>query len=182
VEIKDPNTILFFQQRSQISLSRLISNTAKLWQRPQDIQVRSLCGSDPILALMPSANCSEEELHTVIAMGLASSILEKSDRGYQLGGHNGDSMLLGNCLKGISGKIGEDYSRIVLLYRSFVDGLLNNHGQTIAKLELYIKAQTPDGRELAAEIGTEAFIRARETAEGLIPYIKRLPLNRQRIN
>ena len=177
VEINDPNTIVFFQQRCRVSMTRLINNTAKLWKMPENYEAIARFGADPITTLLPHAACSEHEKHTTIAMGLVSGCLKKSNRGYELNEPPLDTIYLGTDLKEIVDNIGNNYPQLVSLYRSFVQKLAVNPQQLISSLDGYIYGKGLVNGELSGQLGKEPFVKARQIAEALMPYIRRMPLN-----
>lgn len=177
IEVNDPNTIVFFQQRCRISMTRLISDTAKLWKMPESFEARAKLGADPITALLPYAGCSKHEKHTAVAMGLVSGCIKKSQRGYELNGQPYDTVYLGEVLEEITGNIGNNYPWLVRSYRSFVKKLAANPQQIISLLDGYICGDALTNGDLSLQLGKEPFVRTREAAEALLPYIRRMPLN-----
>jgi hypothetical protein len=177
VEIDDPNTILFFQQRCRISMSRLINDTAALWKMPESFEERAKLGSDPIITLLPPANCSTDEKHIVVAMGLASGCLKKSSRGYELNGQHDDPICLGTDLATIIEYIKNDYPTLVRLYRSFVKNLATNPREIFSSLEGRTRRDAANDGDISSELGQRPFSKAREIADALMPYLRRMPLN-----
>jgi hypothetical protein len=177
VEINDPHTIVFFQQRCRISMTRLINDTAKLWKTPESFEACAKLGADPITALLPHAGCSIHEKHTVVAMGLVSGCLKKSNRGYELNGQYQDTVCLGADLGKIVDYIKNDYPTLVKLYRSFVKKLAINPQEIISSLDRHIWGDASNNGDLLAQLGKKSFIKAREIADALMPYIRRMPLN-----
>jgi hypothetical protein len=180
IETNDPNTILFFQQRCRISMTMLINNTAKLWKMPESFEERAKLGSDPIIALLPPAYCSTDETHIVIAMGLASGCLKKTDRGYELNGQHDDTICLGAGLEKIIEYMKNDYPTLVRLYRSFVKNLAANPQKIISSLDCCIRGDVANNGELSCQLGKKPFLKAREIAGALMPYVRRMPLNNTR--
>jgi hypothetical protein len=178
VEINDPNTILFFQQRCRISMTRLINDTAMLWKMPESFEGRAKLGPDPIIALLPHAGCPTHEKHIMIAMGLASGCLKKSNRGYELNGQSShDTVCLGADLEKIVDYIKNNYPTLVRLYRSFVKKLAVNPQEIISSLDRHIWGEVSNNGDLTVQLGKKSFIKAREIADALMPYIRRMPLN-----
>jgi len=178
IEIKDSNTIVFFQQRCRVSLVRLIAHADTFWQRPDDPQERVKLGSDPILALIPSPDCCEEDVCTVVAMGLVSGTLRRSEKGYELDGQSGDPISLGTELGEIICGLKDCYDRLVGLYESSVRSLVRNYGEVEQRLSDYIRNGVVNDGSLAAQLGKEPFVRAQETVDALMPYLRRMPLSR----
>ena len=139
VEIKDTNTIVLFQQRSRVSLTRLIAHADTHWKRPDGPQERVKLGSDPILAMIPSPDCREGDVCTVVAMGLVSETLRPSEKGYELNGQSGDPILLGTELGEIVCDLKDNYDWLVGMYESFVGNLARNHAEVEQRLGDYIR-------------------------------------------
>jgi hypothetical protein len=177
IEVNDPNTIVLFQQRCRISMTRLINDTTKLWEIPQSFEARAKLGADPITALLPHAGCSKHEKHTAVAMGLVSGCIKKSQRGYELNGQPYDTVYLGEVLEEITANIGDNYPWLVRSYRSFVKKLAANPQQIISLLDGYICGDALTNGDLSIQLGKEPFVRTLEAAEALLPYIRRMPLN-----
>lgn len=177
IEVDDPNTIVFFQQRCRISMTRLINDTAKLWKMPENFEIRAKLGADPIIALLPHAGCSKHEKHTTVAMGLVSGCIKKSHRGYELNGQPHDTVYLGTDLEEITSNIGDNYPWLVSLYRSFVKKLAVNPQQITPLLDRHIWGDPLTNGDLLAQLGKEPFVKTREIADALMPYIRRMPSN-----
>ncbi|MCJ7776957.1 MAG: hypothetical protein MUP16_01405 [Sedimentisphaerales bacterium] len=177
IEINDPNTIFFFQQRCRISMTRLINDTAKLWKTPESFEARAKLGADPITALLPHAGCQKHEKHTVIAMGLVSGCLKKSNRGYELNGQSQDTVCLGADLQEITDNIGDNYPTLVSLYRSFLKKLVVNPQEIISAIDRHIWGDAANNGDLSAQLGKEPFVKTRQIADALMPYLRRLPSN-----
>jgi len=177
VELNDPNSIVFFQQRCRISMTRLINDTAKLWKAPKSFEASAKLGADPIIALLPHAGCSTHEKHTVIAMGLVSGCLKKSNRGYELNGQSHDTVYIGADLQEITDDIGDNYPNLVRLYRSFVKKLVVNPKEVISAIDRHIWGDASNNGDLSAKLGKEPFVKTRQIADALMPYIRRMPSN-----
>ncbi|MFC1675950.1 tubulin-like doman-containing protein [Planctomycetota bacterium] len=178
VEINDPNTIVLFQNRCQVSLARIINEMAQKWNRPDDLQVRTQLGSDPLLSLIPSASPSTEEIHTVIAMGLISDQIKRTDRGYKLNGHMLEPVYLGKSLEDISRSITSSYPQTVRLYRGFLHKLVKQEHGIVKNLDTVINTVDKSNNSLLAhELGKVPFVRAQKIADALVPYLRRLPFN-----
>ena len=158
-------------------MSRLINDTATLWKMPESFEERAKLGSDPIVALLPPANCSKDEKHTVVAMGLASGCLKKTDRGYELNGQHDDAIYLGADLATIIEYIKNDYPTLVRLYRSFVKNMAANPQEIISSLDCRIRGDAANDGNLSGQLGKKPFVKAREIADALMPYIRRMPSN-----
>ena len=113
VEIEDPNSIVFFQQRSRVSLTRIIKETARRCNPPLDLRERVQFSSDPFLSLIPSAGASAEEINTTIAMGLMTGQISLNGKGYQLDNRTWQPIHLGESLKDISRRLAGSYPQIV---------------------------------------------------------------------
>ncbi|MFC1675797.1 tubulin-like doman-containing protein [Planctomycetota bacterium] len=179
-ELNDSNAIVFFQQRCRISMDRLINDTSKLWHMPQSFEARAKLGADPIIALLPPASCSIHEKHAAVAMGLASGCVKKTHRGYELNGQPFDNIYLGADLEEIVGNVGDNYPLLVRLYRSFVKKLAAEPQQLISSLDAYIYGDALTNGELSVQLGKKPFVKTRETADALMPYIRRMPLDKRR--
>lgn len=178
VEINDPNTIVFFQQRCMVSLTRIIKETAGGWNPPVDLRLRAQLGSDPFLSLMPSAGLSDEELGTIIAMGLMTGKIYHNGKGYQLDNLDAQPIKLGESFGDIGSCIKESYPQIVSIYRGFLLRLITDPSiATVNPSDLVDAATKPTYGQLAQQLGEPPFARAQEIADVLIPYIRRLPLD-----
>jgi hypothetical protein len=177
IEVNDPNTIVFFQQRCRISMTRLINDTTQLWEMPQSLEARAKLGADPIIALLPYAGCPTHEKHMAVAMGLVSGCVKKSHRGYELNGQSHDTIYLGTNFEEITSNIGDNYPWLVRLYRSFVKKLATDPQQVISSLDGYICSDALSNGDLSAQLGKKPFVKIREAADALMPYIRRMPLD-----
>ena len=177
IEIKDPNTIVFFQQRCRVSVARIIADTDRFWKRPNSIAERARLGSDPVLALIPTPARFEESVHATVAMGLVSGALRLSEKGYESDGQNGDPILLGTSLNEVVSGLRDNYDGLVGLYESFVNGLVRNRAEVEQRLNKYVQNGATNDGSLAAQLGKEPFVRAQETVDALMPYLRRMPLN-----
>ncbi|MFC1636372.1 hypothetical protein ACFL5Z_16195, partial [Planctomycetota bacterium] len=177
IEIKDPNTIVFFQQRCRVSVARMIADTDRFWKRPNSIAERARLGSDPVLALIPTPARFEESVHATVAMGLVSGALNLSEKGYESDGHNGDPILLGTTLNEVVSGLRDNYDELVGLYESFVNGLVRNRAEVEQRLKDYVQNDATSDGSLAAQLGKDPFVRAQETVDALMPYLRRMPLN-----
>ena len=175
IEVDDPQTIVFYQQRARISLTGMIADTDTLWQPPRSHQEWARLGSDPILAMAPQPDCSVEEVHACIAMGIAAGVLCKSDGQYEFRAEAGDPILLGNNAEEIIVYFSEHYEQLVKLYSSTVncsaDGL--DHPQRTVDWKAQFHACDTDG--LLARIGQNALVRMQETMAALMPHLARRP-------
>ena len=112
-----------------------------------------------------------------VAMGLASGCVKKSNRGYELNGQPYDNIYLGTDLEEIAGNIGDNYPWLVRLYRSFVKKLATDPQQLISSLDAYICGDVVTNGELSTQLGKKPFVKTREAADALMPYIRRMPLD-----
>lgn len=178
VEMNDPNTIVFFQQRCRVSLTRIINETARRWNSPCDSQEHAQLGSDPFLSLIPSAGASAEEINTTIAMGLMTGQISLNGKGYQLDNRTGQPIYLGESLEDINRRIAEIYPQMVSLYREFLLKLSKDASIVTGNSGGAVDVADYSGEgQLAQQLGEQPFIRAQEIANALMPYIRRLPLD-----
>jgi hypothetical protein len=177
IEIKDPNTIVFFQQRCRVSVTRIIADCDRFWKTPDSLAERAKLGSDPVLALIPTPARFEESVHATVAMGLVSGALVLSEKGYELDGQNGDAILLGTRLNEVVSGLRDNYDGLVGLYESFVNGLVRNRAEVEQRLNNYVQNDATNDVSLATQLGKEPFFRAQETVDALMPYLRRMPLN-----
>lgn len=177
IEINDPSTIVLFQQRCRISLTRMIADTDKLWEMSDSLVERAKLGSDPIRALIPTADCPIEDVCTTIAMGLVSEGLKLSEKGYELNGQNGGPILLGTGLDEIICGLKGNYRLLVSLYGFFVNGLAFSRNDIEQRLNRCIQNVISNDDLLLTQLGKEPFIRVQETVDALMPYLRRMPLN-----
>ncbi len=176
VEMNDPNTIVFFQQRCRVSLTRIINETARRWNPPVDLREHAQLGSDPFLSLIPSAGASAEEINTTIAMGLMTGQISRNGKGYKLDNRTGQPIHLGESLEDINRRIAESYPQMVSLYREFLLKLSKDAsivtGNSSGAVD--VTDYSGDG-QLAQQLGERPFIRACQIADALMPYLRRLP-------
>jgi hypothetical protein len=177
IEIKDPNTIVFFQQRCRVSLTRMIADTDMFWEMPSSLSARAKLGSDPILALIPPPDCSEEDACTAVAMGLISRALIPSERGYEFYGQSGDPIFLGTKPDEVISGLKDNYDWLVGLYESFVGLLVRNRAEAEQRLDHYVQNDVSSDGPFLARLGEEPFARVRETVDALMPYLRRMSLN-----
>lgn len=111
----------------------------------------------------------------MIAMGLASEQVKPNHKGYELVSWLGQRTYLGKSHGEVSNSITKDYRWAVCLYKVFLNKLATNPTDVIRNLDRFINDS--DTELLAEKIGKRSFVKARETMEVLIPYIKRLPLD-----
>jgi hypothetical protein len=148
-----------------------------LWKAPKSFEASAKLGADPIIALLPHAGCSTHEKHNVIAMGLVSGCLKKSNRGYELNGQSHDTVYIGADLQEITDDIGDNYPNLVRLYRSFVKKLVVNPKEVISAIDRHIWGDASNNGDLSAKLGKEPFVKTRQIADALMPYIRRMPSN-----
>jgi hypothetical protein len=178
IETGDPYTIVFYQQRARISLTRMIADTDCLWQVPDAAQDRVKLGSDPILALAPQPDCSMQEIFACIGMGLICGVLRRSDAGYELVAPAQDAVLLGDDLDEVVTSLRKDYDRLVTLYSSFAAYLARQN-------EAQDKPGGRNGRrarELDAippAFAEDAIACVQEVTAALKPYLRRQPLGQR---
>jgi hypothetical protein len=158
-------------------MTRLINDTAKLWKMPESFEARAKLGADPITALLPHAGCSLQERYITVAIGLVSGCLKKSNRGYELNGQSNDTVYLGTDLRQITDNVGDNYPWLVSLYRSFVKKLAAQPEEVISLLDRHIYEGTSNNGDLSAQLGKEPFVKTRQIADALMPYIRRMPSN-----
>ena len=171
VEIEDPNTIVFFQQRSRVSLTRIIKETARRWSPSPDLRERVQFGSDPFLSLIPPAGATEE-INTTIIMGLMTGQISRNGKGYQLDNRTGQPIHLGELLKDINRCLAESYPQVVSLYREFL--------LKLRKDASIVTGNSGDG-QLTQQLGEQPFIRARQIADTLMPYLRRSPSDGEKV-
>ena len=72
----------------------------------------------------------------------------------------------------------DNYDRLVGLYEFSVRSLAHNHGEVEQRLSDYIRNGVASDGSLAAQLGKEPFVRAREIVDALMPYLRRMPMSR----
>jgi tubulin-like protein len=175
IEIDDPLTIVFYQQRARISLTRLIADTDALWEPSCNPQEWAKLGSDPILALAPQPDCHTQEVRSCFAMGIASGALHKLDGGYELNGEPDDPIFLGKNLDEIIEHFREDYEQLIRLYSSSVNRLGNGCHNSRSAIDWRARFDEQDAGDVLAQIGQDALVRMQETITALMPYLVRRP-------
>lgn len=175
VVIGDPNLIVFFQQRCQVSITQMIADGAHLWSVPETLVERARLGSDPILALAPRVIDGPNERHTALAMGLMCGAVRESDHGYEVDGEDGEPVPLGKDLEEVVGRLYSDYRLPIHLYRSFVDLSVRDPGEMEARLNRAIANPASVDGTLAAKLEKAPFVRAQEAFRALTPYLRRMP-------
>ena len=173
-ETGDKNTIIFWQQRAQVSVSRMIKWTSSMWQKPENIQEFAKLGSCPVMTLAPTSCDGQDKLKSIVAMGIVTDMIgniEQPENPYDT-----DSKILNNLdFQEIIAKLQKDLPLRVDIYRQFVVGITTDYKQIIKKLNNSIQCCTEDHANLFERIGTEGFSRAIDIAKALYPHLSRLP-------
>jgi hypothetical protein len=182
VEIDDPNSIVFYQQRSRISLMRIIADTDSQWTMPASLRERAKLGSDPVLALAPQPDCSTEEILALITMGLATGVLYRSAAGYELDGQPGDTIPLGTDLDEVIRNLRKDYARLIRLYCPFTMRLGDDYDNLMNRLKRPAKSRGQEPEALLPGVGMDApLAQVHEVAAALMPYLRRRPGGRRTV-
>ena len=167
---------MFYQQRSRISLMRIIADTDAQWTMPVSLRERAKLGSDPVLAIAPQPDCSAEEIHALIMMGLATGVLYKSVADYELDGQPGDAIPLGANLNEVIRNLRKDHTRLIRLYRPFTIRLSDDHDNLMNRLRRPAKSRGQESEAIWPGADMDASIaQAQEVAAALMPYLKRRP-------
>jgi hypothetical protein len=173
VETKDPNSIVFIQQRSRVSLTRIIQECRQFWKEPSDLNLRVQFGSDPIVSLAPGADCSNSEMDAVIAMGLSTGHIKEEASGVMLN-HHDDPVLIGRSLPQIREYFRNEYHELIAVYCGFIKGLIATGQNAIKQLDV-IAGRT--NCKLVSELGIDAFANIRAIADALMPHLRRIKKN-----
>lgn len=177
VKTNDPNSIVFFQQRCRISLSRMVMEMDQLWTLPNDPIERVKLGTDPIMAMMPAAHSSKQQLHQLIAMGLASEIIQIGTRNAIRLDRSGELVLLGSNIDAALEELRNNYSVAVHVYRVFVDQLARNPRRLQTRIRRYLRRKGQFDPSISQVLGKESFQEILDITRALLPYLSRLNLN-----
>ncbi|HBG25846.1 MAG: hypothetical protein A2Y10_08315 [Planctomycetes bacterium GWF2_41_51] len=164
-ETGDKNTIIFFQQRAQISVSNIIQWTSSFWGKPKTAQQMIKIGPCPILALAPASYDNSDNLNVLAAMAFAT------DKIYQIHPASNNIFLNGGFSKIIE-RLKTDFSLCMDIYREFIIELINDYNNMVNKLNKFINQADSPWIEV---IGNNAFVKTAEIATALQPHLSRLP-------
>jgi hypothetical protein len=170
----DKYSITFLQQRSQISMVDIMTETGLKYTRPESLEELVQIGADPLTAVMPPANSTEKERQMVIAMGILSSMIKKNDIGFELHGYSKTPIALGHSLTEISRTIFENYHFCGFIFRCFIRDVVIDAPSMFKKIDVIAKNGKADS-ELVKQMGQQPFMRARHTTRVLTKYLSRLP-------
>jgi hypothetical protein len=170
VETGDPNSIVFMQQRSRVSLTRLIQQSRHFWKEPSDPQQRVQLGSDPIISLAPGVDCGNREVDTVIAMGLSTGYIKAAASGFMLN-HQDDPIAMGSSLPQVRKYLKNDYPALMSVYCGFVMELNADSQATLKNLD---NTASSTDCKLVGELGNSPFANAKAIADALLPHVRRI--------
>ena len=174
VETGDNNTIIFWQQRAQVSIRRLIHWTSSIWQKPKTTREMVRLGACPVTTLAPTSYDNPLQLQSCAAMGLVTGQIQKLDIFNDPYEDTNES------------KTTVDYDVLIRhlesnlplrtnIYRQFVINVAINHKKLISSLKNPSQIGNAMYAELIDEIGQPAFDKAAEVAKSLFPHLSRLP-------
>jgi hypothetical protein len=173
-ETGDKNTIIFFQQRSQVSVSRIIKWTSGLWQKPENFEEFIKLSSSPVMAFAPTSCDSPEQLKTIAAMGVAIEVIENINKSENL--YLNDSNNL-SCMdfEHTMAKLQSNLPLRVDIYRQFVIDVAIDYKRIVSKLNSLVQYADNNDHDFFEKMGDENFIRAINIAKVIYPHLSRLP-------
>ncbi len=174
--IEKMSTIFAVQYRGRVSLNQQIADTAKLCQLPDDPKERAKIGEDPVIQLAPSAHPSNRELDLTVAQGLVSKQICQNKGGYELKGLH-EPIALGNSLDEVRSGLAPDYQGRMRIYREFCMQLARSPESLLKDIEQAVASHQLDSCPLVRELGGEPFAQAKEVAEALLTYLRRIKLD-----
>ena len=173
-ETGDKNTIIFWQQRAQVSVSNIIKWTSTLWKKPENIEEYAKFGSCPVMIHAPTSCDNQDDLKSIAAMGLTTGKIGNTDQPESL--YQEDSKTLNSLdFEEIKTKLQHDLPLRVDVYRQFVISITTDYKQIIEKLNSFINCCGKNHADLFEKIGTEGFTKTINIAKSLNPHLSRLP-------
>ena len=169
----DKYSITFFQQRSQISMVDIMTETSLKYTRPESLEALVQIGADPPTAVMPPANSTEKEREMIIAMGLLSSVIKKSDSGFDLHGYSKTPIAMGDSPSKICQNLFDNYHLCGFIFRCFIRDVVIGAPSMFKKIDMITKNRKADSG-LVKQLGRQPFMQARQTACVLMKYLSRL--------
>ncbi len=173
-ETGDKNTIVFWQQRAQLSVARILKWTSTLWNKPENIEEIVNIGPCPILAFAPTSSDDQSQIKTIAAMALINN--EKPTSGTNENSYFNSHLILNSLDSNeILLKLQNDLPLRTDIYRKFVISITNNYKQTVGKLKDFNKSCSHHNEGLFGKLGQESFNNAVKIANALYPHLSRLP-------
>ncbi len=178
-ETGDKNTITFWQQRAQISVSRIIKWTSSMWQKPEKIEDFAKLGPCPVMTFAPTSCDDENDLRTIATMGLAT---DKIGNTYQSDDPCPEDSKTLNSLdfEEIMNRLQNDLPLRVDIYRQFIIGITINYKQIIEKFNGFAQCYGQEHKGLFEKIGKNSITKAINIAKALYPHLSRLPKDTQK--
>ena len=161
-ETGDKNTIVFWQQRGQVSVSRIIKWTSSLWQKPENVEEFVKLGPCPVMTFAPTSCDSTNDLKTIVAMGIAIDGIE---------------MFNEMNFSDIISKLQNDMPLRAKIYRKFIIATTTDYKSTQEILQSFIKSSNLDNDLIAEALDSDNFLRASQIAKALHPHLARLPVD-----
>jgi len=174
--IEKQSSIFAVQYRGRVSLNQQIADTAKLCRLPDDPKERVKIGEDPVIQLAPSAHSSNCELDLTVAQGLVSKQICQNKQSYELKGLH-EPIALGNSLDKVRSGLAPDYQGRMQIYREFCMQLAKDPENLLRNIEQAAANNNVDSCPLVRELGGEPFAQAKEVAEALLTYLRRIKLD-----
>ncbi|MCX5677356.1 MAG: hypothetical protein NTX87_20420 [Planctomycetota bacterium] len=170
----DPRTAVLLMFRSAISMDGLLRNLRR--RRPtaaKGFTVRN--GPDPITPLLPSVRPDPPELSATIVKGLVADLVRRGEGLLTAIDADTGEVYLGEVPQEARTMLLRSYPARVRLAVAFVRALARRRDEVLAGLRQLRVALAAGDRYLADLIDEEAILTVEREADGLWPYLNRLP-------
>lgn len=176
---EDLTGFIFLQYRAKISLLQQIKDTEKLWTPPADPKELVKIGENPIVSVAPLPGCSAGEIHKIIAEGLASKAIVGNNGSYKLTRPAEEPAVLGGNLAEVTEHLAREYRSTIHIHSRFAVALAKNEAEVISSMHKFTANVPPGTNGLIGELGPKPFQDALNVAEALLPYVRRMPVERE---
>jgi hypothetical protein len=170
----DPRTAVLLMFRSGISMDSLLRNLRR--RRPADATGFTVHdGPDPITFLLPSVQPDAAELSASIVMGMAASLVKRTNGLHTtIDGDTGE-VLLAEDPQAARSALRRDYPTRCRFTIAFVRSLARNRSEVLARFKALLADLENGNGDLRDLIDDEALRTVARNADVLWPYLKRLP-------
>ena len=165
--------IYFVQYRTLISISQLMTDTAKVCKVPASLKELIKLAEDPFVITTPSPGCDISEIDRVIAEGLIATAIQQDNGSYIFKPSLGEPLDLGKSLEQIRRYLAEDYYAICQIHNAFSRHMVLHHKNILHQVNDVINNQQDPLLKMLCQQGYEHL---REVTEQLLPCAKRIPV------